>query len=269
MRRLQLVELEDLAWFPAALRDLATDYLQTMLHVSNPYGPIAPRLRRALDAVGERHILDLAAGGGGPWARLLPVLAADGLPVRVTLTDRYPNLAAFATLARRFPEAVTFATQPVDARQAPPALMGVRTIFSAFHHFPPAMGQAIIADAVLQRRGIAIFEATARTPAVFAAMLATPLLVWLLTPMIRPLTLARLLLTYVLPIVPAIVLFDGVVSCLRSYTADELRALVEQVPGAADYRWEIGVERAAGAPLGVTYCVGVPPAPVGETGYAQ
>lgn len=88
MRRMQLVELEDLAWFPAVLRDLATDYLQIMLHVSNPYAPVASRLRKALDAAGERRILDLASGGSGPWARLLPLLAADGASIHVTLTDR-------------------------------------------------------------------------------------------------------------------------------------------------------------------------------------
>lgn len=258
MRRMQLVELEDLPWLPAPLRDMATDYLQTMLHMSNPYAPIVPRLRRALEATGERRILDMASGGGGPWARLLPLLAGAGAVPQVTLTDRYPNVEAFAALSRRFPGAVGFAAAPVEATAVPAELGGLRTIFSAFHHFPPAAGRALIADAVGRGRGIAIFEATARTPATFAAMLATPLLVWLLTPLIRPVTPARLLLTYLLPLVPAIVLFDGVVSCLRSYTADELRAIVGQVAGAAGYRWEIGVERAQGAPLGVTYCVGVP-----------
>jgi hypothetical protein len=258
LRRLQLVELEDLPWFPATLRDLATDYLQMMLHVSNPYGPIVPRLRRALEAAQTTHILDLASGGGGPWARLLPLLARDGVSPRVTLTDRYPNLAAFSAAAQRFPDALDFRREPVDALRVPPELGGLRTIFSAFHHFPPELGRALIADAVRQGRAIAIFEATARTPAVFAAMLLTPLLVWLLTPLIRPVTPARLLLTYLLPLVPLIVLFDGVVSCLRSYSADELRALVAQVDGAGQYRWEIGVERAGNGPLGITYCVGVP-----------
>ncbi|NCC35531.1 MAG: class I SAM-dependent methyltransferase [Chloroflexia bacterium] len=258
MRRLQLVELEDLAWFPAILRDLATDYLQMMLHVSNPYAPVAPRLHNALEASGEYRIIDLASGGSGPWARMLPLLAAKGTPVHVTLTDRYPNINAFATLARRFRGNVTFASAPVDARRVPHELVGLRTIFSAFHHFSPEDGRAIIGDAVAQARAIAIFEATARTPTVFMAMLTTPLLVWLLTPLIRPLTPARQLFTYLLPFVPAIVLFDGVVSCLRSYTIDELRSLVEQVPGAESYQWAIGVERAAAAPLGITYCVGVP-----------
>ncbi len=49
-----------------------------------------------------------------------------------------------------------------------------------------------------------------------------------------------------------------VVSCLRSYTINELRALAEQVPGAVGDHREIGVERTAAASPGITYCMGVP-----------
>ncbi|NTV64790.1 MAG: class I SAM-dependent methyltransferase [Oscillochloris sp.] len=258
MARHQLVELEDLPWFPAALRDMATDYLQMMLHVSNPYAVIAPRLRRALDAVGSAQVLDLASGGGGPWERLLPLVAVGGAPIRVTLSDRFPNLVAFARTARRFPSAISFRRDSVDATRVPPTLAGLRTIFSAFHHFPPELGRAIISDAVRQGRGIAIFEATQRDALTMAGMMATPLLTWALTPLIRPLSPARLALTYLLPVVPALVLFDGTVSCLRSYSVAELQALVDAVEGSERYHWEIGQDTAPGAPLKVTYCVGVP-----------
>jgi hypothetical protein len=258
MRRLQLVELEDLPWFPALLRDMATDYLQVMLLVSNPYGVIAPRLRRALDAVGGGQVLDIASGGGGPWERLLPLLAAGGAPIRVTLSDRFPNLAAFERAGRRFPRALTYRRESVDATRVPPALPGLRTIFSAFHHFPPALGRAIIADAVRQGRGIAIFEATQRDAMTLAGIMITPLLVWALTPMIRPLSPARLACTYLLPLIPALVLFDGLASCLRSYTPAELQAMVDAVEGSEHYRWEIGQDTAINSPLKVTYCVGVP-----------
>jgi hypothetical protein len=254
MGRMQLVELEDLPWFPAALRDMATDYLQIMLHVSNPYAPAATRLRRALDAVGGEEILDIASGGGGPWSRLLPLLGG----VRVTLSDRFPNIAAFERACRHAPIALGYRRDPVDATAVPAELAGLRTIFSAFHHFPPELGRAIIADAVRQGRGIAIFEATQRSASTLLPMLITPILVWLLTPLIRPLSTARLALTYLLPVIPAIVLIDGVVSCLRSYTPAELRAIVEGVEGGEGYRWEIGEDAVRGAPIKMTYCVGVP-----------
>jgi hypothetical protein len=47
--RLQLVELEDLTWFPPTIRDLATDYLQFMETRFALHKPIVPLLRTMLD----------------------------------------------------------------------------------------------------------------------------------------------------------------------------------------------------------------------------
>ena len=67
-------------------------------------------------------------------------------------------------------------------------LAGFRTVFTAFHHFPPAEARAILAAAVRDRRGIAIAEGAARIPIALASMLLVPLAVWLMTPAIRPLS---------------------------------------------------------------------------------
>jgi hypothetical protein len=64
-----------------------------------------------------------------------------------------------------------------------------------------------------------------RRPLVVAAIFLMPLVVLLVTPMIRPFRWSRLFWTYLVPAVPFLVLFDGVVSCLRTYTPDELREL--------------------------------------------
>ena len=44
MRRVQLFEIHDQAWFPAFLRDLVTDDLQALLNIGKPYGAILPQL---------------------------------------------------------------------------------------------------------------------------------------------------------------------------------------------------------------------------------
>src|SRR5439155_21664731 len=121
--------------------------------------------------------------------------------------------------------------EAVDATSGPPALSGFRTLFSSFHHFRPEEARRILADAVRQRQGIGVFEATQRSAPAMLAMLLTPLFVLLATPFIRPFRLSRLFWTYLLPVVPIVALFDGVVSCLRTYTPTELRALVAEVPG--------------------------------------
>lgn len=259
MRRVQLFELEDLPWFPRPVRDAGTDFLRFMLDLGDSYGPAAPLLAEVLRRSGSARIVDLCAGGGGPWRRMLAALEAHGARPKVLLTDMYPNPDAVAGLP---PEAlragrIAYHPAPVDALAVPPELEGLRTLFSAFHHFSPEQGRALLRDAVRQGAPIAIFEATQRTPASFLSILPAPLFVLLATPFIRPFRWSRLLLTYLVPAVPLMVLWDGVVSCLRSYSAAELRALVDGLPEAPAYDWQIGVARGRG-PLPVTYMIGVP-----------
>lgn len=259
IRRMQLFELEDLAWFPAPVRDAATDFLRFAIAAGNAYAPAAPLLAAALRQSGAARIVDLCAGGGGPWPRLLPALAALGAAPEVLLTDRYPNPAALDGLpaAALASGRLAYHPGPVDALAVPAELAGFRTLFTALHHFPPDAAAAILADAVRSRAPIAVFEATQRSLASILVTLPSPLLVLLSTPFIRPFRWSRLLLTYLLPVVPLMVLWDGLVSCLRSYTVAELRALVERAPGADSYEWQIGVARGNGA-APITYLIGTP-----------
>ncbi len=71
---------------------------------------------------------------------MLPVqeaLRAEGLFVRVTLTDKFPNLEAFERARSQSGNMIEFVTEPVDARAVPRELKGFRTIFNSFHHFRP------------------------------------------------------------------------------------------------------------------------------------
>ncbi len=86
----------------------------------------------------------------------------------------------------------------------------------------------------------------------------TPLVVFFVTPLLHPFRWSRLLWTYVVPLVPLVVLVDGIVSCLRTYTPDELRELTMGIPGMEAYLWDIGEEAVAWSPTPVTYLIGYP-----------
>jgi hypothetical protein len=256
MKRRHLVELEDLPWWPRVFRDAATDYLATAIRIMKTYNGLAPRLAAALGRDGATRITDLCSGGGGPWVELLPALRARGADVSLCLSDKYPNTEAWARVAAKVP-GVRGEAQSVEATEVPRRLDGFRTMFTAFHHFRPADARAILASAVRDRQGIAIAEATSRSPAALASMLLVPLVVWVMTPAIRPFRWSRLFWTYLVPVVPAAIMFDGVVSCLRIYTPDEMGAMAHEVDGE-EYDWEVGVEHVAGSPAPIPYLIGVP-----------
>ncbi len=254
MRRFHLIEIHEQAWCPAVIRDCATDYLQYVINAANAYEPIAERLNDAVARTGATRIVDLCSGGGGPWLRLEPTLTARHPALEIYLTDLHPNPA---TRERLSSGRIKSYPASVNALRVPPELTGFRTLFTSFHHFQPDEARALLRDAVVSRSGIGIFEGTQRRFSAVLGMLLTPLIVWLVTPFIRPFRWSRLLWTYLLPLVPLIVVFDGVVSVLRSYTVAELTAFTAELAGSG-YEWEVGETAAQGLRAPVTYLIGYP-----------
>ncbi len=246
MRRMHLFEIHDSAWCPSLLRDGLTDFLATSIETFDSYGPIRPNLLRAIQESRATRVIDLCSGGGGPWVSWSRTVS--GLP-QVLLTDRFPNLQA---AANENGERVTYCRESVDASSVPSHLTGFRTIFTAAHHFQPEAIKGVINDAVKQSQPIGIFEFTHRSVPGLLYMLMSFAGVWLLTPKMKRVGWAKLIFTYLIPLIPLMTTFDGVVSCLRTYTTDELSSMAD-APG---YRWQIGTVPSPSLP--VTYLIGIP-----------
>lgn len=254
MRRMQLFEFTDLAVWPDGFRRLLTDYVSTALDLLGPFRPKIPLLLQAIEASGSNRVVDLCSGGAGPWRSLIGQLRlAAGQSVLVTLTDLFPS-ADTARDVESIP-GLRYHAQPVDARSVPPELVGVRTLFDGFHHFPPDQARAILQGAVNEDRPIVVFELLRRSWLDLSMSLLTPLYVLGLTPFIRPFRWSRLVFTYLIPIAPFVIFWDATISLLRCYSVDEMRALVEALEGRS-FRWEAGTYRHRGSP--VTYLVGLP-----------
>ena len=248
------MEIHDQPWCPASLRDALTDNLQFYLDLGNHYGVVAPLLSAALARTGARRVVDLCSGGGGPWRRLHQTLDGAG----VVLTDKYPNRAALERVTAGTDGRIGFSLESVDAQRVPQEFEGFRTLFTSFHHFPPALARAILEDAVRAGQGIGVFEVNARRLAAILTAALVPLLVLLSAPFIRPFRWSRIVWTYLVPVLPVVATVDAVVSCLRTYTPDELRALAGAVPGAASYEWTAGEVPTRLSPVPITYLLGVP-----------
>ncbi len=252
--RLHGIEIHEQPWCPPSLRDTATDYLQFAANLVGAYHPVAPQLRAALRDAGENAIVDLCSGGGGPWLSLLSQFEDDA--PRVVLTDFRPNREAFERAVEISGGRIGFEAESVDAMNVPSRLRGFRTLFAAFHHFRPGEARAILADAAHKGCGIAIFEGTERRVVQLLSMLfVVPIVVLLAMPFIRPFRWSRLVWTYLLPLAPLLIAFDGAVSCLRTYTEDEMRKLAQGL-GGESYRWRIGIERKG--TVAISYAIGSP-----------
>lgn len=242
MRRRHIFEWEDQPWLPCVFRDFITDHLRCSLasaRVAEAHRAIAIRLKQAMDQLETREIVDLCSGGGGPLLAVQRHLASEmAFPTRVTLTDLFPNVLAFQRIEAEGNGTVQCRYDCISVFEVPGELRGIRTLFTSFHHFRSADAHRILEDAVAKRVGIAVFEPLKRTPKmIMLVFLVAVVRAFFRTPKVGKLTLARFLLTYVIPLCPMIVAWDGIVSVFRTYTLEELRELTEGL--SHGFSWEI------------------------------
>ena len=257
MRRFHLFEFEDLPWFPALIRDAGTAFLEFIASRGHHGEALAPVLARALRRAHEDRIVDLCSGGSGPLPLALATIAErEDRTLTATLTDLYPNRNAFERITRDNPT-INAEFESVDATSVPANLKGLRTLFSGLHHFRPAKAKEIFSNAVEDGASIAIFEVVARHPIAILGMFLTPLTTLMVVPFLRPFRWAWIPLTYLIPVIPLFIFWDGLVSCLRCYSQDEIREMTADL-ASDDYEWEIGALDVPGVPFKGVYAIGSP-----------
>lgn len=255
MSRIHLFEFEDQHWFPAFLRNYMTDFLQFLANKTNMFQKVVPIIEKGMTKNGTDRIIDLASGGVGGMLRLNQELLKNNAHLQITLTDFYPNLSAFA-YTKQQADNFDYIPTPVDAMHVPQDLKGLRTQLLSFHHFEPDDSRQILQNAVDAGSAIVIIEGQERSLASIVAMLFSPISVFLTTPFIRPFKIGRIIFTYLIPIVPIAVLWDGIVSALRTYSVGEMQNLVARIERKDTFVWEVG--RLKSGPAYVLYLLGYP-----------
>jgi hypothetical protein len=256
LRRIHAFEFEDLSWFPENLRNYTTDFLQFVANVFDIYKNVMPIIEKGVESTANNTIIDTASGGGGGMIRIAEHLKNSIPYIKIILSDYYPNIAAFKRIKSKQPDVFEYIEYSVNAMNVPPALQGLRTQFLSFHHFKPKEAKTIIQNAIDNRQAIGIFEVQQRTIKNFIQRLFSPIAVLMMTPFIKPFKIGRILFTYLIPIIPLFVLWDGTISVLRTYTETELKQMVLEVKNHSFFDWEVGI--AKGSSSDVLYLLGIP-----------
>ncbi len=239
MRRIHLFEFEDLHWFPSFLRNYMTDFLQFLTNKTKLFKAIIPILEKGIDKSEGNQIIDLGSGGGGGLLWISSELQKSNPDLKIVLTDLYPNISAFE-YTKQHGKNFGYIADPIDARKIPKELKGLRTQFLSLHHFKLDEVKEFLQNAIDCKSNIAIFEGQERSLASVLAMFFSPISVLLTTPFIRPFRIGRILFTYIIPLVPLFVWWDGIVSSLRTYSVNEMENLVSELNKKDDYDWDIG-----------------------------
>ena len=244
--RVQAFEFCDQAWVRGSLREAYLDGLNFLFKAGRIYHSMHRPFRRWALAAGETRVLDLASGGGGPIETLLASARREHLTMpRVTLSDLYPDTEAFARVQQAHPGQVDFKPAPVDATGAVALREPLVSICTGFHHFAPPQAGQVLANVVAHTNGFFIMEVLPRN--LLTPFLSLPMLpVLMLAPIFsRRFSWKKFALTTLLPLVPCMIVFDGMVSALRVYRPEELLALLPE-HARREWRWESGAVRYLG-----------------------
>ncbi|KAK6086707.1 hypothetical protein SCUP515_00273 [Seiridium cupressi] len=171
---------------------------------------------------------------------------ADSRAVDFVLTDLHPHPDSWSKITASSKH-VTYVPYPVDASDAPEGLIETYTadgkrvfrLFNlAFHHFDDPLARDILKNTVETSDGFGIFEMQDRSFASMVTCFLYGFFILLCAPFFYWWSPKRLFFVYVLPIVPFVLVFDGLISSLRTRTPEEVEVLLRTC-GADTTDWEI------------------------------
>lgn len=171
------------------------------------------------------------------------------VPISFELSDIKPHIDAWMRSAAKSAH-LTFVPQAVDATNPPIAVTSASTLNGsssgsligpdsrifrlyclAFHHFDDEMAAEVLRSSMNTSDGFAILELQERNVASLLLMVLDFFFAYLVTLFWFFDSPLQILLTYVVPILPFILSFDGLVSCLRTRTFEEVIELVKKAEG--------------------------------------
>lgn len=202
-------------------------------------------------------VVDFCSGGGGPTPTIERLVnekrKSNGEePIPFVLSDIHPNLDSWNRACSQS-DNLSFIPQPVDATDPPVAVISqcspaannpdtaanefrsdtrvFRLYNLAFHHFPDALARKVLRSTMESSDGFAIVELQDRRLASLILMVLDLFLVFIVSVLWFWWDPLMLVFTYIVPLMPFVMGFDGMVSSLRTRTFDEVLALMDDDDG--------------------------------------
>ncbi|PSR81557.1 hypothetical protein BD289DRAFT_438942 [Coniella lustricola] len=236
---------------------------------------LADELRRdGSRAKQQQHVVvDYCAGGGGPIPMIAKHINKDlqhQQPVHFVLTDLHPHIHNWALAAAASPH-IHYAPSSVDAANSPPGLLDLvepplppelagkrtgssadagvqaprifRTFHLSFHHFDDPLALAILRDTMNTSAGFAIVELQDRHLTSFLAIFLLGIGVMVFSPIFawRWRSPGTFFWSWIIPVLPFVLVWDGWMSSARSRTRLEVEDLMRRCGASEDEvkKWHV------------------------------
>lgn len=232
---MHLFEFNDQAFLPESIRATQRDVCELCNSVFRSFNHVAAR-RAVEEARGRecRSIIELGAGTA-PITRVLANMP-ESRGLSLVPCDLIPDASVYRELQHDHPEQVRPVFESVDFTQPhpwPPASIAV--LVGTFHHIHPRDRRQTLMALSQSVEHVMIFEPLRNT---WLSMLLTllaqvPVLLLPVAYAHRPGRFRRLLWCWLVPVVPVVFLWDGLVSCIRQWSPDRWKRELAGINGGA------------------------------------
>ena len=232
MKRMHIFEVMDQNLFPDILRQSMTRYLMQLHKVVGTSDYLVPILDEILIKTKSRVIYDLCSGSGGPIVDAVRSIQEHN-DVQLILSDKYPPQECI------FDTGVSYAQECKDVLNMTYNEEAIYTFIASFHHFQPKDAHTILQRITEKKHPICIFELSdnAFSNCIWwIPIVPSFITVFVLTLFVRPIRWEQWLFTYIIPILPFCIAWDGAVSNARTYTKEDWKELGTSIP---NYDWEV------------------------------
>ena len=234
---MRLFEFGDMEWAPGWYHVYMRRYLVFYYKLFQYFKLWIPAISDFIKNTGSTSYLECCAGSGEVLG-----LIVSRLPDNIShnkkfiLSDISPLPEFVQQVNAKLDSNIRYSEIAIDATEIPKELDFPRIFINSFHHFTPDKAEQIIRSSMQNGQGIIILEYVRHTLLGYISMLAGTLMILVTLPFVVRLKDLPLmaLLTYILPLFPLMFLWDGIVSCLRVYTAEKLSTIVSEQKIAAD-----------------------------------
>lgn len=238
-------QLSHATWMPNVVKVLMTEFLDFIVKMVNANRPFLPLLKTAKGTASEIYLL--APQVGGSSALLVPDLQKiDEIKKITLLTDdltaaRYQHLLALEGVLKPPYEQATLAQIPRQERSQGEGI-NRRAVFSINQSHLLTDEEFIQLLKTLEQKfdQIMIGEGNNKSIRQIIGMtILAPLVAVFAAFFIKPFRWSRLFFTFVIPILPVMITWDGLVALIRIRNPKRLKEIVE-ASGLQDWHWESG-----------------------------
>lgn len=210
MKRKQITQIINVGWFPKFLKTLIAEFLSWFVVKVNATKPFVPVIEDVLDKTNHKKIINIEFGIGAGIETVKPFLKDDVSVDSIHITN-------FNSSEK-----------------------GVYLFVNSFHQLNSKKAKKILQNIVDSGNPIVVVEGNNDSLWQIVGMTVfVPLTVLLTALFVKPFRFSRIIFTYLLPVLPIIIVIDGCIALLKLYNPTDLLELTSSVE-RNNYDWKAG-----------------------------